>query len=128
MLRAFLLQRLGASDRLSRNGGDGEEVTRDATEDNCPCLNAEAIRAFYDARGFVSSNHRQKGPSMNGMDKRDERFHILVKHRYTDPPRYTWEIHNVEKVLAVKESESRFDSWEEASRAGNIALEQFLGR
>jgi hypothetical protein len=65
---------------------------------------------------------------MNEMDKRDDRFHILVKHRYTDAPRYTWEIHKIEKVLAVKESEGRFDSWEEASRAGNIALEQFLGR
>jgi len=62
------------------------------------------------------------------MDKYDDRFDFRVKHRYSEAPRYTWEIHNIEKVLPVKESMGRFDSWEKASQAGKDALKHFLNR
>lgn len=40
--------------------------------------------------------------------------------------RYTWEVHDYTKVLPLFESRMGFDSWEEASIAGRIALSAFL--
>jgi hypothetical protein len=61
------------------------------------------------------------------MEKFDSKFYIVVKHSYSEAPRYTWEIHSIEKVLSVGESPGRFDSWEEASIAGKTALADYVG-
>jgi hypothetical protein len=54
-----------------------------------------------------------------------ERYRIEVKHRWSVPKRYTWEVHDYTKVLPLFESRIDFDSWEEASIAGKIALTAF---
>ena len=54
-----------------------------------------------------------------------ERYRIEVKHRWSFPKRYTWEVHDNTKVLPLLESRMGFDSWEEASIAGKIALTAF---
>ena len=48
------------------------------------------------------------------------RYRLEVKHR--PPKRYVWEIYDVSKVLSVLESSTDFPSWEEASKAGKVAL------
>jgi hypothetical protein len=53
---------------------------------------------------------------------------VEVRHHCPPPDRYTWELHRVGKTLPVKESDVRFNSWEEASKAGKKALEEFLLR
>jgi hypothetical protein len=52
-------------------------------------------------------------------------LHVEVKHRGSAPKRYTWEIRPVQG-LSVKESSIQYESWAEASRAGNKALMAFL--
>jgi hypothetical protein len=54
-----------------------------------------------------------------------ERYYIEVKHRWSVPKRYTWEVHDYTKVLPLFESRIGFDSWEEASLAGKSALIAF---
>jgi len=61
------------------------------------------------------------------MEKYDSRLFVIVKHCYADAPRYTWEIHSIEKVLSVGESAGRFESWKEASIAGKAALAGYVG-
>jgi hypothetical protein len=53
-------------------------------------------------------------------------FWLEVKHRRPSPKRYSWEIHRKGQCLSVEESREQFVSWEEASKAGNKALRQFL--
>jgi hypothetical protein len=48
-------------------------------------------------------------------------LHVEVKHRYSMPKGYTWEIRPAHG-LAVEESRIRFASWEEASQAGKRVL------
>ena len=60
------------------------------------------------------------------MDKHNSGHFIAVRHHYAQAPRYTWQIHNTDKVLPLKESAQRFHSWEEASNAGMAALAAFL--
>jgi hypothetical protein len=52
----------------------------------------------------------------------DKRYRMEVKHRWSAPRRYTWEIFDRSEVLPRVESPVRFLSWEEASKAGKIAL------
>jgi hypothetical protein len=52
-------------------------------------------------------------------------LHVEVTHRFPRPNRYGWELRPV-KGLPVEESPVQFASWEEASRAGKLALTQFL--
>jgi hypothetical protein len=52
----------------------------------------------------------------------DKRYRMEVKHRWSVPRRYTWEIFDGSEVLPRIESPVRFLSWEEASKAGKIAL------
>jgi hypothetical protein len=52
-------------------------------------------------------------------------LHVDVTHRFPAPNRYSWELRPV-AGLPVEESLVQFASWEEASRAGNLALNQFL--
>jgi len=49
---------------------------------------------------------------------------VEVKHRYSAPTRYTWEIFSDDKILSVEESRDRFGSWEDASQAGKKALKK----
>ena len=54
-------------------------------------------------------------------------FWVEVKHhRRPLPKRYSWEIYRKGVCLSVEESRGEFDSWEEASQVGNMALRQFL--
>ena len=52
-------------------------------------------------------------------------LHVEVTHRFTAPNRYSWELRPV-AGLPVEESLVQFASWEEASTAGKLALNQFL--
>ena len=52
------------------------------------------------------------------------RFRVEVKHRYSPPNRYSWEIYSEDKILAVKESTEKFNSWETASQNGNDVLRE----
>jgi hypothetical protein len=52
----------------------------------------------------------------------DKRYRMEVKHRWSVPRRYTWEIFDGSEVLPRIESRVRFFSWEDASNAGKIAL------
>jgi hypothetical protein len=52
-------------------------------------------------------------------------LHVEVTHRFPAPNRYSWELRPV-TGLPVEESRVQFASWEEASRAGKLALNQFL--
>jgi hypothetical protein len=49
---------------------------------------------------------------------------VEVKHRYSAPNRYTWEIFSDDKILSVEESRDRFGSWEDSSQAGKKALKK----
>jgi hypothetical protein len=62
------------------------------------------------------------------MDKQSKavRFEVRVKHRTRVAPRYTWEIHAENKAIPVQESPGFFNSWNEASQAGQDALGHFL--
>src|SRR4249920_1215110 len=52
-------------------------------------------------------------------------LHVDVTHRFPAPNRYSWELRPV-AGLPVEESLVQFASWEEASTAGKLALNQFL--
>ena len=54
-------------------------------------------------------------------------LNVEVTHRFPAPNRYSWEL-RPEAGLPVEESRVQFASWEEASQAGKLALEQFLKR
>ena len=51
-------------------------------------------------------------------------LHVVVPRRFPAPNRYGWELRPV-TGLSVEESQLQFASWEEASQAGKLALEQF---
>jgi len=51
--------------------------------------------------------------------------HVEVIHRFPASNHYGWELRPV-SGLAVEESRVQFASWEEASQAGKLALDQFL--
>ena len=53
------------------------------------------------------------------------RLHVKVTHRFQSPNRYSWELRPA-TGLPVEESCVQFASWEEASKAGNLALKLFL--
>ena len=52
-------------------------------------------------------------------------LHVDVTHRFPAPNRYSWELRPL-AGLPVEESLVQFASWEEASKAGKLALNQFL--
>ena len=55
-----------------------------------------------------------------------EEFHVEVKHHSPLPNRYTWHIHRTGQELPISESTGEYDSWEEASQAGQKALAEWL--
>jgi Integrase core domain len=55
-----------------------------------------------------------------------QRLRVEVKHRGVAPERYTWELHAEYVVLPVKESIGGFNSWDEASQAGQFALKKYI--
>jgi hypothetical protein len=59
-------------------------------------------------------------------DLRPEEFHVEVKHHCPLPNRYTWQIHRTGRALSVSESKDQYGSWEEASKAGQKALAEWL--
>jgi hypothetical protein len=52
-------------------------------------------------------------------------LHVEVTNRFPTSNRYGWELRPV-AGLPVEESRVQFASWEEASQAGKLALNQFL--
>jgi hypothetical protein len=50
-------------------------------------------------------------------------LHVEVTHRFPAPNRYGWELRPA-TGLPAEESRLQFASWEEASRAGKLALKQ----
>jgi hypothetical protein len=52
-------------------------------------------------------------------------LHVEVTHRFPAPNRYSWEL-RAAAGLPVEESLIQFASWEEASGAGKLALNQLL--
>src|ERR1700733_13902825 len=54
-------------------------------------------------------------------------LHVEVTHRFPAPNRYGWELRPA-TGLSAEESRVQFTSWEEASQAGKLALNQFSQR
>jgi hypothetical protein len=52
-------------------------------------------------------------------------LHVKVTHSFQSSNRYGWELRPA-AGLPVKESRAQFASWEEASKAGNLALKKFV--
>ena len=79
----------------------------------------------YGARDF--ERRWQKRLSTPPQRAIDDFFplHVKVTHRFQAPNRYGWELRPV-AGLPVEESRVQFASWEGASTAGKLALNQFL--
>jgi hypothetical protein len=67
-------------------------------------------------RGRLSTPQSPTGTS--------SRLHVAITHRFPAPNRYSWEIRPA-SGLPVEEFQVQFASWEEASQAGRLALQQF---
>ena len=59
-----------------------------------------------------------RGPASNASQ-----LFVKVTHRFQGPNRYGWELRAV-TGLPVEESRVQFASWEEASQAGKLAMNQ----
>ena len=66
----------------------------------------------------------QTHPRLNTPTNNASELHVVVTHRFPAPNRYGWELRPV-TGLSVKELRVQFASWEEASQAGKLALDQF---
>ena len=81
----------------------------------------------YDARDFERRwQARLKTPPRRTTNSASE-LHVEVTHRFPAPNRYGWEL-RPEAGLSAEKSRVQFTSWEEASQAGKLALNQFLQR
>jgi hypothetical protein len=81
----------------------------------------------YDARDFERRwQTRLNTPPRRTTNSASE-LHVEVTHRFPAPNRYGWELRPA-AGLSAEESRVQFTSWEEASQAGKLALNQFLQR
>jgi hypothetical protein len=81
----------------------------------------------YDARDFERRwQTRLNRPPRRTTNSASE-LHVEVTHRFPAPNRYGWEL-RARGGLSAEESRVQFTSWEEASQAGKLALNQFLQR
>jgi hypothetical protein len=78
----------------------------------------------YRARDFERSWQKRLNTPARWMAKNASQLHVEVTHRFPAPKRYGWELRPV-AGLPIEESRVQFASWEEASQAGKLALEQF---
>ena len=68
----------------------------------------------------MSQTHSRLNTPTNNASE----LHVVVTHRFPAPNRYGWELRPL-TGLSVEELRVQFASWEEASQAGKLALEQF---
>ena len=68
----------------------------------------------------MSQTHSRLNTPTNNASE----LHVVVTHRFPAPNRYGWELRPL-TGLSVEKSRVQFASWEEASQAGKLALEQF---
>ena len=78
----------------------------------------------YDARDFERRWQTRLNTPPRRTTNNSSQLHGEVTHRFPAPNRY-WELRPV-TGLSVEESRVQFASWEEASQAGKLALNQFL--
>ena len=79
----------------------------------------------YYARDFERRWQSRLKTPLRRTTNSSSQLHVEVTHRFPAPNRYSWELRPV-KGLSVEESRVQFASWEEASQAGNLALNQLL--
>jgi hypothetical protein len=79
----------------------------------------------YSARDFEQRWQRRLNTPPRRTTNYAPQFHVEVTHRFPAPNRYSWELRPV-VGLPVEEARVQFASWEEASQAGKLALNQFL--
>ncbi len=80
----------------------------------------------YDARDFERRWQTRRNTPRRTTNGASE-LHVEVTHRFPAPNRYGWELRPA-TGLSAEESRVQFTSWEEASQAGKLALNQFLQR
>jgi hypothetical protein len=78
---------------------------------------------YYYARDF-ERHWRRRLYSPQPPTSTPSHLHVEITHRFLAPNRYGWEIRPA-TGSPVDESRVQFASWEEASRAGRLALRQF---
>ena len=79
----------------------------------------------YGARDFERRWQIRLNTPPRQTTNNPSQLHVEVTHRFPAPNRYSWELRPV-AGLSVEESLVQFASWEEASKAGKLALNQFL--
>ena len=79
----------------------------------------------YYARDFERRWQRRLKTPLRRTTNSSSQLHVEVTHRFPAPNRYSWELRPV-AGLPMEESRVQFASWEEASQAGKLALNQFL--
>ena len=79
----------------------------------------------YSAHDFERRWQKRLGtPPQRAIDDFSP-LHVKVTHRFRAPNRYSWELRPA-TGLPVEESRVQFAPWEEASRAGGLALKLVL--
>jgi len=78
----------------------------------------------YCARDFERRWQKRLSTPARWRTNNASQLHVEVTHRFPAPNRYGWELRPT-AGLPVEESRAQFASWEEASQAGKLALEQF---
>jgi hypothetical protein len=92
----------------------------------CSRLNEGAqTHPRYNARDFERRWQTRLNTPPRRTTNNSSQLHVEVTHRFPAPNRYSWELRPV-TGLSVEESRVQFASWEEASQAGKLALNQFL--
>jgi hypothetical protein len=81
----------------------------------------------YDARDFERRWQTRLNTPLRRTTNSASALHVEVTHRFPAPNRYGWELRPA-AGLSAEESRVQFASWEEASQAGKLALNQFLQR
>ena len=79
----------------------------------------------YYAHDFERRWQQRLGTPPRRTAKQSSLLHVEVTNRFPTSNRYGWELRPV-AGLPVEESRVQFASWEEASQAGKLALNQFL--
>ena len=78
----------------------------------------------YYGRDFERRWQKRLGTPPRRTPNESSLLHVEVTHRFPASNRYGWELRPV-AGLPVEESRVQFASWEEASQAGKLALNQF---
>ncbi len=106
--------------------GTGTIEQRETCKHGAKCARRQTRRTYrYYAQDFERRWQKRLGAAPPRGTGYPPPLHVKVTHHFRPPNRYSWELRPTAGV-AVEESDVQFASWEEASKAGNLALKQFL--